>query len=1075
MDIPIMHTKITIPRRRGELLSRRRLNELFLELLDCKLIIVASPPGYGKTTLMIDLAHQQELPFCWFTLDHLDSDPVRFVAHFISAIAQQFPGFGEKSAAVLNSAMQGDFPLDALVALLVNEAFEHIREHFVVVLDDFHLVDEDSEVNTFVSRFIKNIDENCHLVILSRSMLPLPDLPLMVARAQVGGMGFHELAFQPEEIQDLLMQNYQLTIPKATAEDIAKESEGWITGVLLSSQLMWQGMTERLRVARVSGVDLYEYLAHQVFDELPEPIRAFLMRTSLFDEFDAGFCEAVLGKPPEGSTWQGLIDWVLRNNLFALPVGEGGSWLRYHHLFRDFLQNCLITELPEERERILRNLAGTQANREEWEKAYSIYKSLNDIPAVSNLVDEAGTSMVKRGRIETLRVWLDDLPRDVLFSHPGLLARRGIVAAVQGEIAYGLTLLDKAVEALRVEGNQKRLAGALVWRAFTQYLQASFEAAMADANEAITMTKETGNQEPLEAEALRILGLNCRLIGRLDDSIHYLSRSLRIYQLENDQQSTARVYLDLGAAYLDAFNYGMAMDCYESALHIFEKEENIFAMPAVLNDMGYLLYLKGEYKQAVEILGNAIHYLKQSGYAKMEAFVLVTLGELYVDLNAYQAASEAYDLAREISTQTADRKVMLYLTLAEANLAGLRGKSLEVQQLLVEAEELVKDSKSSYEEGLFLLEAGRQSMLVGQYDQASSSFERAVNIFEQGGQKVEGARAYFYLGVCYYELDRFEEASKSLNLSFQLASHLENQHILVIAGRFGKRMLQGMVGEKGIGYKASSLINEVDKFEAEIPSLRRHLRKQKPVVPLGPPRLVIQALGWSQVTLDEKPVSGADWQSSNARDLFYLLLANRDGMTKEMLGDILWPESSPGQLKLRFKNTLYRLRHALQLDVVLFQDDRYCFNRKLDYEYDVESFWDYIRQSQSTVKARERRKFFAAAVQLYKGPYLPEISGSWVVIERERIYKEFVKVSMKLAEIYLDNREFEHVIDLCNRVLGQDLCIEEAHRFVMRANAALGNRVGIIRQFESCQKALMGEVGLSPSPQTEALYQSLIR
>jgi LuxR family transcriptional regulator, maltose regulon positive regulatory protein len=550
---------------------------------------------------------------------------------------------------------------------------------------------------------------------------------------------------------------------------------------------------------------------------------------------------------------------------------------------------------------------------------------------------------------------------------------------------------------------------------------------------------------------------------------------LRIYNNQKDQQSMARVYLDLGAAHLDAFNYSKAMDCYEAALKIFEMEENIFAMPAVLNDLGYLHYLKGEYKQAVEILGNAIHYLKQSGYSKMEAFVLVTLGDLYVNLNAYKAASEAYGLAREISTQTSDRLVMLYLKLAEANLAGLRGKPLEVKQLLDEAEILVEHSKSSYEEGLFQLEAGNQSMLTGQFEQAAHHLKRAGDIFEDGGQRVEGTRAYFYLAASYFELNRLPEASNSLALSFQLASNLENQHILVIAGKKGKRMLKSMAGQKEIGYKASILLEEVDKFEAEVPSLRRQLRKQKPVVPLGPPRLVIQALGWSQVTLDEKPVSGADWQSSNARDLFYLLLANREGMTKEMLGDILWRESSPGQLKLRFKNTLYRLRHALQLEVVLFQNERYSFNRKLDYEYDVESFWEYIRQAVATIKARERKKFYAAAVQLYKGPYLPEVSGSWVIAERERIYKEFVKASMKLAEIYLDEREYEQVIDLCTRVLGQDPCLEEAHRLAMKANAALGNRVGIIRQFERCQQALLGEVGLTPSPQTEDLYQTLIR
>ena len=66
----------------------------------------------------------------------------------------------------------------------------------MLILDDYHLVGENKTINNFASRFAQEIDENCHLILSSRTLLTLPDLPLMVARSQVGGLGFEELTFK---------------------------------------------------------------------------------------------------------------------------------------------------------------------------------------------------------------------------------------------------------------------------------------------------------------------------------------------------------------------------------------------------------------------------------------------------------------------------------------------------------------------------------------------------------------------------------------------------------------------------------------------------------------------------------------------------------------------------------------------------------------------------------------------------------------------------------------------------------------------------------------------------------------
>ena len=191
-DNPVTRTRITIPRRRQELISRQRLLDLLNDLIDYRLILITAPAGYGKTSLLVDFAAQTDLPVCWYTVNALDIEPQLFISNLVSALIIQFPKFGQRTISALKSA-KGTLDLDYISNVIVNDLYDNVPEHFVLVLDDYYLINDSTQIRNFITRFIQDVDENCHLVLTSRVLLSLPVITLLAARSQVSGLSFRRL------------------------------------------------------------------------------------------------------------------------------------------------------------------------------------------------------------------------------------------------------------------------------------------------------------------------------------------------------------------------------------------------------------------------------------------------------------------------------------------------------------------------------------------------------------------------------------------------------------------------------------------------------------------------------------------------------------------------------------------------------------------------------------------------------------------------------------------------------------------------------------------------------------------
>ena len=115
----------------------------------------------------------------------------------------------------------------------------------------------------------------------------------------------------------------------------------------------------------------------------------------------------------------------------------------------------------------------------------------------------------------------------------------------------------------------------------------------------------------------------------------------------------------------------------------------------------------------------------------------------------------------------------------------------------------------------------------------------------------------------------------------------------------------------------------------------------------------------------------------------------------------------------------------------------------------------------------------AINLDLYQGELLPNLYDDWVIIERERYRQLNFDVLLHLAQHWRSQGEYGRVIDLASRVVMQDPANEAAHQHLMFSHFAIHHRNAALKQYEACVRSLRDELGVDPSPETQALYRRI--
>ena len=216
----------------------------------------------------------------------------------------------------------------------------------------------------------------------------------------------------------------------------------------------------------------------------------------------------------------------------------------------------------------------------------------------------------------------------------------------------------------------------------------------------------------------------------------------------------------------------------------------------------------------------------------------------------------------------------------------------------------------------------------------------------------------------------------------------------------------------------------------------------------------------------------------------YLAIQRGRPVTVDELAAVLWTEEQPPAWESALRAIISKLRSLIARHDACGRSSlsagRGWYELRLpsDAWVDIEAAADAIHEAEAALRKGSPALAYgpsAVAHHIARRPFLPGEYGEWVEAHRDRLRDILLRALEARTEVYLWNREEALALRTAKDLVALEPLRESGHRLVMRAHTALGNTAEALRAYEDCRKLIARELGVDPSPQTKALYESVLQ
>lgn len=771
-------SKLNRPNRLHNSITRTRVLDQLEHAEAQKLILLRSPAGYGKTTMVAQWLKDCE-QVGWFNIDETDNDTFRFVNYFIKAINKVTNNACQDSQVLAERCQYNS--LTTLFSELFAELASY-QQQFYLVLDDYHCINND-EIHEGLRFFLKYMPGNCTIVITSRTAPPLNTANLRV-RDQLIELDSEFLAFDNEEVTLFFQQRLNSELSSEQVEELQSKIEGWPSALqLIALQAKQRKQTLAESTEWISGMNqshLWDYLAEEVFDLLDKPLQTLLVQCSVFTIFNSSLITEFLDKQSllDDQSADNLLDSLSKQGLFLHslqderePEGKH-DWYRFHHLFADFLSHQRRTHFSQDSKQLHNFAAQAWLSHDNPQQALFHAQRGKNSQLSADILLSHGWKMFNQGELQSLETSINALSEDHLYQGSRLPLLRAWLAQSQHRYDEVGDLLDEALAALQ----QRNIELSLPEQGEFNALLAQVAMNQGEPQQALTLADKaleqlTSNNYRCRIVAISVLGEVNHVLGNLDRALVMMQQAERMAKQYKVFPQALWCLLQQSEILIAQGHVQAAFELLDRADQISE-QQHLQQLPLYefLQRIRSQIYWRWNHLElAEEYAHKGLKYLSVSCPSKrLQAYAI--LSRVHISRSELDKAKVYIDLCSELTSQSH------YHTdwLANANFSQLlywqmKGDFAAIQQWLTIAPEMAEDPCNHFTQrhGRNL---ARAYMLVDELPQALAAVNHLQACAEEKGLVSEQQKNWVLEAVIYSKLADEEQAISKLKQALTLTN-----------------------------------------------------------------------------------------------------------------------------------------------------------------------------------------------------------------------------------------------------------------------------------------------------------------